>query len=288
MAVFEEAAKYVPEGAKILVDTAPSYGQGAVEKWLGRFNRRHKPAFLVVTKCGRRTVPGGNTIKDWHPDFLRQDVENSLRRLETDSLFLCQLHNPSMPKIRSGAVFETLEGLREESLIDWYGISVNSIEEGIAAIECCTARELPGFVSVQFIFSPVTKGNNYQALLSRASERQIALIAREVLLRGFLTDKHLSYGSRDLSRPALKKLVNLFGKEQISQRVNDLLQITQNSDLTIAQVAILFAIQHEQISTSLVGISRSTYLREALAATRQRLNESVLRQIAALKDLEPT
>src|SRR5699024_7115153 len=62
-------------------------------------------------------------------------VENSLKRLEREQLDLLQIHCPPIEILRDGSVFEVLNKLQEQGKIRNYGVSVESVEEGLVSME---------------------------------------------------------------------------------------------------------------------------------------------------------
>jgi aryl-alcohol dehydrogenase-like predicted oxidoreductase len=81
-----------------LIDTAPIYGHGRAEELIGKAMREHgrRDAFYIATKFGLDwAVPGRpGVFADSTPARLRQELEDSLRRLGTDSIDLYQVHWP--------------------------------------------------------------------------------------------------------------------------------------------------------------------------------------------------
>lgn len=104
-----------------LFDTAPLYGDGASEQWLGRVLTGHKrlSAFLA-SKCG--LVKNGSwTDHDLRPKSIRGQLENSLRRLKTDYLDLYFIHYPD-PNVPLAEAVGTLARLQTEGKIRAIGL----------------------------------------------------------------------------------------------------------------------------------------------------------------------
>lgn len=78
-----------------LIDTAPIYGRGRAEEILGKAMRRHghRDAFYIATKAGLEWNDRG-VFANSTPARLRQEIEDSLRRLATDYIDLYQVHWP--------------------------------------------------------------------------------------------------------------------------------------------------------------------------------------------------
>jgi methylglyoxal reductase len=90
-----------------LIDTAPAYGFGHSEEVVGKAVRGRRDRVVIATKCGLwwqdgRGAPfletdGRSVRRSLHPDTVRIEVEQSLRRLGTDRIDLYQVHWPAAP-----------------------------------------------------------------------------------------------------------------------------------------------------------------------------------------------
>lgn len=285
LAILESIRQRLPTDSKILIDTAPRYGHGTAETWIGEFLASRPNGFLIATKGGRHIKADRDNEKDFSADFLRYDLENSLSRLRTDRVFLYQLHNPSVDVIRHGGVFETLEDFRSQGLIQWYGVSINTPEEGIAAIDVCRRNGYDGFVALQVIFSALTKVNVGE-LFRVASDARIAIVTREVMVRGFLTDKYNASSEFDTAPSAVRKLVKLYGKEQLTERGSEIRRMVAPYNISLAQAALRFSIQNPSVTVTLAGINRTAYFDEDWGAVNFDLPLDLLASLGAVKDLQ--
>jgi aryl-alcohol dehydrogenase-like predicted oxidoreductase len=95
-----------------LIDTAPVYGRGLSEEIVGRALREYggdPDAVLVATKVGLRW-PQGGVVRDARPAGIRQEVEDSLRRLGRERIDLLQVHwpDPLVPVEETAAAMAAL------------------------------------------------------------------------------------------------------------------------------------------------------------------------------------
>ncbi len=105
-----------------LIDTAPIYGFGRSEELVGRaLAGGHRQRALIATKVGLEWR-GGRVFRNSSPARLRQELEDSLRRLQTDVIDLYQVHWPdkSVPIEETAAV---IEGFRRDGKIRAVGVS---------------------------------------------------------------------------------------------------------------------------------------------------------------------
>jgi len=103
------------------IDTAPIYGGGRSEEVIGRAIRGKKDRVMIATKCGLQQK--GSAIKpNLSSAFIREEIENSLRRLGVERIDLYQCHWPD-PNTSIEESFGELMKLREEGKLRYIGIS---------------------------------------------------------------------------------------------------------------------------------------------------------------------
>ena len=278
------ASDNIPEGAKAILDTAPKYGHGKVEEWVGEFAKDNKNNFLIATKGGRHIESGRVNEKDFSPKFLRQDLENSLSRLGLKQIFLYQLHNPSLEIIRKGDVFGILEKFRKEGKIKWYGVSIDEPIEGVSSIEMCKNKRYTGLVSIQAIYNILNKKAS-QLMFKKAAESKIAIIAREVLLRGFLTGKYNESHDFSNAPEAVKKEIQLYGKYRLFKNIENVKNLLAEHNISMTQGAISFALSNPFITTSLIGVNRISYFDEDWDSTELDLPQKLIAELNDIRDI---
>jgi aryl-alcohol dehydrogenase-like predicted oxidoreductase len=128
-----------------LLDTADVYGDGRSEQRIrdALDGRAERP--FVATKAGRRADPF--EAEQYTPENLRAWVDRSRRNLGVDTLDLVQLHCPPPAVYSDQRVYDTLDRLVEEQAIAAYGVSVETVAEGL------TALEHPGVQTIQVILN---------------------------------------------------------------------------------------------------------------------------------------
>jgi len=170
------------DGGGNLIDTADVYGMGVSESLIGEFLKTRKETIHVATKLGRRQDNGNGWPRNFSYDSMRRHIEDSLKRLGLDQLFLEQLHCIPTDELRRGEVFKHLRRFQEEGLIRQWGVSVETLDEALICLEH------DGLASLQIIFN-IFRQHIAEPLFSKASEKGVALIARVPLASGLLTGK---------------------------------------------------------------------------------------------------
>ena len=169
------------EAGVTIFDTADVYGDGRSEQFIGSY-LADNPGLdvFVATKMGRREAqdPANFTLAKF-----REWTDRSRANLQTDTLDLVQLHCPPTPVFSSDRVYDDLDTLVAEGAIARYGVSVETVDEALAAI----AR--PGTASVQIILNAF-RLKPIERVLPAAIEAGVAIIARVPLASGLLTGKY--------------------------------------------------------------------------------------------------
>jgi aryl-alcohol dehydrogenase-like predicted oxidoreductase len=138
-------------------DTADSYGESEVR--LGRALGRHRDEVVIGTKFGSSVGEGGTGGAA--PGYVREAIERSLRRLETDRIDLYQLHRPD-PLVPITDTLGVLDELVHEGKVREIGCS-NFSAEMLREAEDAVAPGRSRFVTVQ----------NHYNLLNRADELEV-------------------------------------------------------------------------------------------------------------------
>jgi aryl-alcohol dehydrogenase-like predicted oxidoreductase len=161
------------------IDTADVYGDGRSERLIAEvLAMRPGPRPFVATKAGRRLSPH---VAEGYRD-LTAFIDRSRRNLQVDMLDLLQLHCPPPAAYHDNAVFDALDDLQAKGIIARYGVSVETVVEGMAAL----AR--PGVTSVQIIYN-IFRPRPAARFFRAAEKLGVAVIARVPLASGMLTGK---------------------------------------------------------------------------------------------------
>src|SRR5271168_1003491 len=112
------------------IDTAAVYGVGNSEEIVARALAAWKgPQPYVFTKCGLRWDSRGQTLKDLTSGSIRQECEDSLRRLKVEVIDLYQIHWPAedMNELEEG--WSMMAQLQREGKVRWIGVSNFNVEQ---------------------------------------------------------------------------------------------------------------------------------------------------------------
>jgi len=174
--------KAVDQGVNF-IDTADVYESGESEKAVGKFCKERSEELFVATKCGRQLNPHNN--ENYTPKALRGYVEESLKRMQMETIDLIQLHCPPTEVYYRPEIFGLFERLKEEGKIRNLGVSVEKVEQALKAIE------FDNVCSVQIIYN-MFRQRPQELFFKQAQEKNVGVIVRVPLASGLLTGNYHS------------------------------------------------------------------------------------------------
>lgn len=232
-------------------DTADTYGLGQSERTLAKALGAHRKEVVVASKFGVR-VQNGKTTYDNSPEWIREALENSLRRLNTDYIDLYQVHYRD-GKTPMDEVISTLEELQKKGYIRYFGLS-NVYEKDLPELLPCAGK----FVSFQDEYSLACR--KYEQDILKVSEQvQMTPLTWGSLGQGILTGKYDStaaFGSDD--RRSREIYVNFHGEKLLKNLdiVEIMREIAAQHGKSVAAVAIRYILDYLPDSVVLCGAKR--------------------------------
>lgn len=268
----DEAIRLVHEALDLGVnffDTAPNYGQGKSEVLLGKALERKRDKAVINTKFGHS--PEGT---DYSASQIRNSVERSLTRLQTDYLDSVLIHNPPFDYLDGKyGHYQVLEDLKAEGKILAYGVSVDSSREMLEALE----HSQLGVMEVMFNIFYQETAQAFQA----AKEKDVALIIKVPLDSGWLSGKYDGNSSFSGVR-------SRWSPEVIQTRAKLVEQIRflEDEQTTMTMAALRFILAYPEVTTVIPGVRSSAQLRENVAASDAVLPDESLRKLQELWERE--
>ncbi|MBK6936882.1 MAG: aldo/keto reductase [Chitinophagaceae bacterium] len=238
------------------IDTADVYSDGESEGAVGRFIKTRSERIYVATKCGRQIQPHVN--EGYTVAVLRKYVEDSLLRLQVDTIDLIQLHCPPTQVYYRPEIFALFDDLKKEGKIQFLGVSVEKVEEALKAIE------YDNVATVQIIFN-MFRQRPSDLFFKEAKGKNIGIIVRVPLASGLLSGRYSSATTfeagdhRHFNRQgaAFDKGETFSGVDYETGllAVNALKEVfPANSDLAVA--ALQWILRFEEVGTVIPGASR--------------------------------
>lgn len=241
------------------VDTAEMYGSGHSEHVVGRSLREWGASRVrVATKIQPTAWPhpseGDPSIGAAYPrHYIREQVEQSLRRLDVERIDLMQLHCWMPSGMRDRTWLETLRELHTEGKIDKIGVSLRDYraDEGVGLAEA-------GLVdSIQVIYNIFEQRPDVELFAAAAASRT-AVVVRVALDSGSLSGAWNASTYDGWAEDSVLK--TMFRGERFTetlQRVEDVKAVTSEYYDGLDEAAVRFVLDRPEVSTTIVGMTSS-------------------------------
>jgi len=266
-------------------DTAPLYGSGLAEERLGNFlKKKHRDEYAVATKVGRLVVhtkagnqkfkgqdPNKDTIFDFSYDGTMRSFEESLKRLQLESVDVLHLHDPDnhpdhLDEAKKGAIKAMIK-LKDEKLVKALGCGLNQNEMlvELAKVGCFDCFLLAGRYTLLDQTSlnkliPICKNNN------------ISLVLGGVFNSGILIDPSpktfFDYTLLDdnWSTNAKKNLVRVPKDHESAEfwlnKAYKLKEACNSFNISLKKAAIQFPYANEIVASVILGMGSSKEVEE--------------------------
>lgn len=252
-------------------DTADTYGLGQSEITLSKALGAKRNEVVIADKFGV-CVGNGKTFYDNSPDYIKNALDRSLKRLNTDYIDLYQVHYRDNITPLS-VVIETLDELKKSGKIRYYGLS-NIQETDFEEIKSFVGQ----IVSVQDEYSLACRKNE-SILLKLSQEYSMSPLTWGSLGQGILTgkyDKTTVFGSDD--RRSRDIYVNFHGDKLVKnlEIVEVMKKIANVHNKPIPSVAIRYILDKLRNSVVLVGAKRSAQIIDNIEGTDWSLSDEEL------------
>lgn len=235
-------------------DTADTYGLGQSEKTLSKGLGLNRNKVVIQSKFGVKYI-NGKSVYDNSPAYIREALEGTLQRLNTDYVDIYTIHYRDDTPIED--VIETLVKLKEEGKVRYFGLSNihgDNLEELIPYKGM--------FVNCQDEYSLANR--NFEVDLYRVSQEiNVNPLTWGSLGQGILTGKYTRYSMfGDDDRRSRDIYVNFHGDKLLKNMdiVDTMRPIAENHGVSIAAVAIRFILDYLENSVVLVGAKRPSQI----------------------------
>lgn len=263
------------------LDTADIYGNGANEELISKVLVENRDKIFIATKFGFRlrgnkgdAFVGGDTYIDASPKYIKQAVENSLRRLKIDTIDLYYAHrvDPTVPIEETvGAMAELLK----EGKVRYLGLS-----------EC-----LPEALRRAYAVHPIAALQSEYSLLTRDVEKEILPLTKELdvtfvpfapLSRGLITNKlNVSILEANDFRRNLPRYSGEYW-ENNQKLASEFAELATSKNITPTQLALAWVLAQDDNIIPIPGTKRRKYLEENAAAADVTLSSRDIEEIEAL------
>jgi len=244
--------------------------ESVIGRWLRQGGRRDK--VVIATKVGMDMGEGRQGLS---PQWIRQAVDDSLRRLQVDCIDLYQAHKDDT-ETPLEATLETFARLIEQGKVRAIGASNYSAARLEQALETSRRLRLPRYESLQPLYNLYDRAVFERELQPLCVNEGVGVITFYSLAAGFLSGKYRSQADAAKSPRgggAVKKYLN----ERGLRIVDALDAAAQRTGETQARVALAWLMARHGVTSPIVSASSLEQLDDIVAAARTTLDAETLR-----------
>ncbi|GAB3858529.1 aldo/keto reductase family protein [Nocardioides maradonensis] len=260
-------------------DTADVYANTAAESVLGRaLAGERREGLEIFTKVYWPTGPGKHNDHGLSRKHILESINGSLKRLGTDYVDLYQAHRYD---------YDTP---LEETMLAFADVvrSGKALYIGVSEWKASQIREAASLARELHV--PLVSNQPQYSMLYRVIEAEVVPACRELGLgqlvwspvaQGVLTGKYLPgqpppAGSRATDEKGGSTFVARLMRDEVLERVQLLQPIAADCGLTLAQLAVAWVLQNDNVSAALIGASRPEQVTENVKAAGVRLPPEAL------------
>ena len=272
------------DGGINFIDTADVYSAGESEEIVGKALKGRRDDVVLATKFHGAMGPSLNERGNSRL-WITREVENSLRRLQTDHIDLYQVHRPD-PKTDIAETLGALDDLVHQGKIRYAGASTFPSWQLVEAHWASERRGITHFRCEQPPYSIFVR--HVENELFPVTQRYgMGVIVWSPLAGGWLGGKYrrdqdvppdsraIRFASRgspvadryDLSRPANQRKLDL---------VDDLMIVADKAGMSLTHLAIAFTLAHPAVTSAIIGPRTMEQLTDLLAGVDKRLDDATL------------
>jgi aryl-alcohol dehydrogenase-like predicted oxidoreductase len=268
-------------------DTADVYANTKAETVLGEaLKGERRESLEIFTKVYWPTGPGGPNDVGLSRKHILESINGSLTRLQTDYVDLYQAHR-----------YDTETPLEET--MQAFADVVRSGKALYIGVSEWTAEQIRAghALAKEFGVQLISSQPQY-SMLWRVIEDEVVPTCRELgigqivwspIAQGVLSGKYQPgqpppAGSRATDEKGGADMIKRFLNDEVLTRVQALKPIAAELDLTMAQLAIAWVLQNDNVSAALVGASRPEQVHENVKAAGVRIPDDVMKQIDQVLD----
>jgi aryl-alcohol dehydrogenase-like predicted oxidoreductase len=260
------------------IDSAPVYGMGHSEEVVARALENWKgPRPYVFTKCVLRWDDQGKVHQDFSAASIRQECEDSLRRLQVKTIDLYQMHWPPSDDSREklAEAWNTMADLKREGKVRWIGVS------NFKAEQLQFAAKIAPITSLQPPYSLIRRGIE-ESVLPECEKLGIGVIVYAPMASGLLTGAMTRERAAALPADDFRSRNPEFREPRLSKNielVERLRKVGERHGVLPGAVAIAWTLRNPVVTAAIVGSRNAKQAEGVMRAGELKLSPDEIREI---------
>jgi aryl-alcohol dehydrogenase-like predicted oxidoreductase len=252
------------------IDTSDVYSHGESEEIVGEALKGRRDNIVLATKLW---MPMGDdpNQRGLSRRWIMTEVENSLRRLQTDYIDLYQIHRPD-PDTDIEETLSALSDLIHSGKVRVIGSSTMPASDIVEAQWVAERRGLQRFRTEQPPYSILDRGIETE-VLPVAQRYGMGTLVWSPLAQGMLTGRIRKGQQTDLRRATLFRHIT---DERRIDAVEQIIPVAEEAGLPMTHLAMAFAIAHPGVTSAIIGPRTMEQLDDVLAGADVALTDKIL------------
>ena len=267
------------------IDTANAYSKGRAEEILGRLMKGCRDRLVVGSKFQAKV---GEDLNDrgCSRRHIRQAVEASLRRLQTDYLDLYFIHNFD-PLTPLEETLRALDDLVHQGKILYPAISNSAAWQIMKGLAISVRENLAGFACIQPMYSLVKRQAEVE-ILPLAQSEQLGVISYSPLAAGLLTGKYSAPKGPARGRIDENKFYQArYDEQEYYETAEKFAAFCRSRNWNPAATAIAWVTSHPAITAAIIGARNPEQMKEALATLQLAMTPELRSEISQFSKTPP-
>ncbi len=266
-------------------DCANTYAGGRSEEILGRLIKPVRDEIVLTTKvCS--PVGGQGNDKGLSRRHVRMQVENSLRRLDTDRIDLYFVHHFD-PHTPISEVMRGLHGLVQEGKVLYLGVSNWAAWQIALALGVSAQEALSRFECIQPMYSLLKRQAEVE-ILPLAQAQGLGVVPYSPMAGGLLSGKYTFEERPPASRLAVNTMYQArYADKAYFEIAGRFAQWARKSGQTPATLAVAWVLHHPGVTAPIIGARDTMQLEDSLQAVDLAMDADMWNEISALSYVPP-
>lgn len=273
-----------------------------IGNWFNKTGKRDQ--VVLATKI---VGPGDYTAhirtNGFSPQALKDAVNQSLKRLQTDYIDLYQLHWPERQTNTFGVrdykhnskdawednfkeILHTFDGIIKEGKVRHIGISNEKAWGAMRYLEESKVNNLPRMITIQNAYSLLNR--TFEGDMAEIAIREnMGLLAYSPMACGVLSGKYIKGTDSKNSRLNLFTRFTRYSSAEATQAAKAYLKVAEEHNMSLAQMSLAFVTQQPFVTSNIIGATNLNQLNENIESIHLELNSEVLQEIEKIHSSIP-
>jgi aryl-alcohol dehydrogenase-like predicted oxidoreductase len=268
-------------------DTADVYANTKAEAVLGEaLKGERRESLEILTKVYWPTGPGGHNDVGLSRKHIMESINGSLRRLQTDYVDIYQAHryDYETPLDETMQAFADVVRMGKALYIGVSEWSAQQIQEGHDLAEDLGIHLISSQPQYSMLWRVIESDVMPVCVSLGMSQIVFSPIAQGILTGKYRPGEHPPEGSRATDEKGGADMIKRWLSDDVLQRVQQLEPLAKDAGLSMAQLAVAWVLQNDNVASAIVGASRPEQVTDNAAAAGLKLDDNLLSKIDEVVD----